>query len=382
MSIYTFKTIATMTEIEEYEDGWNHLALIQPYCEPMISGSWVIPYLKHCINEGDSWICFIALDENLQLAGIWPLIIKNYKCLGLTRVKLCSIYDDHTRFSDSLTKPGEGSVINEMFINEILRAYTHLYSIELIGLNQKSELRNTIHGLKDVFTYEETDAPAAFIDTKKPFNQYHNKLSKKFKGNLRNAMNRINKNGGYEVYCFNGSDVDEMRINSFMDIEGSGWKNKIGTSINSIYNIKQFYLAMIDGMKNNGWMELYFLKHNNIYITSLIAVRMGNTLSILKIGYLEEYGKYSPSHLLLQNIIEKAFNENEIDEINFVSNAEWIYTWETTEHNYYNQWIYPKKTLSYLFGYVNNKIKGYLLKKKIIKKILQIVKKRRVRSAQ
>jgi len=61
-------------------------------------------------------------------------------------------------------------------------------------------------------------------------------------------------------------------------------------------------------------------------IAAQFGIRTGTTLSLLKIGYNEQYARFSPGYLLLESILDKAV-DHDIKLLSLVTSPPWAQRW-------------------------------------------------------
>ena len=58
--------------------------------------------------------------------------------------------------------------------------------------------------------------------------------------------------------------------------------------------------------------------------------------------------------------IKRAFESNDTEEVNCLTNSEWNRNWNMTHRGYFNVTVWPKRPLPFLAGYCRKKSKNLL----------------------
>jgi CelD/BcsL family acetyltransferase involved in cellulose biosynthesis len=70
------------------------------------------------------------------------------------------------------------------------------------------------------------------------------------------------------------------------------------------------------------------------------CLRLGSTLYVLKIGYLEEHAALAPGNMLLERVIQSATEEAApIRSFNLISGARWHDDWKPVSESVWDLWL-------------------------------------------
>ena len=72
---------------------------------------------------------------------------------------------------------------------------------------------------------------------------------------------------------------------------------------------------------------------------------------IWKVGYNDAYSRYSPSTLLFERAIERAFQDPSCHEIDAITHIPWDDNWNVQLRHYYHVAWYPDSALAMLTGW-------------------------------
>lgn len=100
---------------------------------------------------------------------------------------------------------------------------------------------------------------------------------------------------------------------------------------------------MAGRLRQRGWLELAFLSGGGEDLAGLFAVRLGKTLTLWKIGFNPRVARFSPGNLLLSRVIETAFADPELSEVDLLADAAWLAHWRMPARDYFNLSVFPRR---------------------------------------
>lgn len=162
-------------------------------------------------------------------------------------------------------------------------------------------------------------------------------LSKKFRANLRNARNRLQAAGKLEFACHSGPWAVDRAFRIYVEVEASGWKarrdhGKSGYAAGGAMSLDAsklaFYRHLIRAFSQTGQARIYQLNVGGVTVATQIALVLQDVCYLLKTAYAEPYARLSPSHLLLERVIEHHTRRGDVSLINLISDYHWISSWQ------------------------------------------------------
>jgi CelD/BcsL family acetyltransferase involved in cellulose biosynthesis len=150
---------------------------------------------------------------------------------------------------------------------------------------------------------------------------YERSLDRHVVSETRRRRRRLTEQGEVAFEVEDGrARLDELLEEGFR-VEASGWKREAGTAIVSRAETQRFYTEVARFCAERGWLRLAFLRLNRRPLAFQFLLDYGDVVSQLKGGFDEEYRKYAPGTLLLQDVIARAF-ENETKSYEFLGAEE------------------------------------------------------------
>jgi hypothetical protein len=185
--------------------------------------------------------------------------------------------------------------------------------------------------------------------------RYQSSLSRNFRSNQRKAANKLLKLKEVKTVFVTGPDASSTQLSQFLPVEASGWKGRGGTAIQTSEDLTAFYTALTARLVEAGWLEWHFLQAEGRTIAANLAVRFNRSIIVWKLGYDERYRRYSPGGMLFQALLDRAFGDPDVDEIDLLTQASWYDLWRMQERSYYRiRFYHPRRFRSILLGLVPN----------------------------
>ena len=163
------------------------------------------------------------------------------------------------------------------------------------------------------------------------YEQVEAALDSKFRSNLRRRKRRLAEQGEVKYVLVDGKDAKafDIAMADFFEIEGSGWKGKGGTAIAQKPELVGFYTQIARDAAKRGALALGFLELNGKRIAAHLTLVQAGRSFLLKLGYDEAFGEFSPGQQLVSEAIRDACQRN-LREFDFLGPwMEWKADWET-----------------------------------------------------
>lgn len=316
---------------------------------------WVLSIAKN-LSPTTLGLAFLKIDGSLSM--VLPLC-------GSSGHKRCTHpAHDHLSLNDLLIEPALKQDEQKLLqaINAILEVSDRSWSDwQISNLPQSSALVSALAKIDDSLVKEDVQAHTTTIHTA-PLNTVGNWLVKqtrysasfdcssddcpptgKLKRNLRRLRKQINEEGELRVETATDDDALALAFEQFLLVEASGWKgsDENATAINADESLREFYRSLTKPESDGLHPEINLLWCNDECIAAQFGLRTNNCLSLLKIGYNENYARFSPGYLLLESVLEQT-NSRGIATLSLVTSPPWADRWHPDtipvwHINYYNQ---------------------------------------------
>lgn len=360
------EVITSLKGLVSIKDKWDNL---QERCEiniPFITYDWYYAWWRNFSPDSEFTIITIYEDETREnILAILPVYCKEKKNDGKKvlslwanthsfRTGLLCDYNNH-HVLDSLTS----YLSADMSWNVIYIPYL-VSGTETGRLLKQSLLRN---GLKYIIT-PGMSSPA--LELQGNWDEYFKKMSRSSRETLRRKTRKLleKSDGSVKVYHGMGNSNDEIintKLKECWQISSKTWKHAAGSSIAADAQRVAFYEEIANN--ENGWIVLAILYKKNMPIAFEYNLLHNSTLYNMKLGYDEEYKKYSPGIVLRLKMLEWAFNNPDVKYFDYMGNtADYKAMFSTYSVEHENIEIYAKGLKNDLYVLYKGSIYPFLVK--------------------
>lgn len=150
----------------------------------------------------------------------------------------------------------------------------------------------------------------------------------KLKRNLRRLRKQMLESDELRVEQVTEPAQLKTAFEHFLKIEASGWKGQglDATAISANPALIDFYTAMLTPSERGITPEINLLWSGEQCVAAQYGLRTGNCLSLLKIGYNEDFARFSPGYLLLESVLADAPGKG-IKTLSLVTSPPWADRW-------------------------------------------------------
>jgi len=301
------------------------------------------PHWFYCIAEhlltSQLNLCFVYIGEQLQM--VLPLC--NPTRLG----QLSHPEHDHLSLNDVLVHP---SLTND--VNKLLKAIelslnddnSNWWTCRVTNIPHHSSLMQSL--VASVSAKAQVDAPTLNLQTHCD-NRIQSWLFKKTRqsasfectgeqraphGKLRRNLRRLRKQmlecGQIRVDVIVEPGLLKDAYQHFLKIEASGWKGTgdKAPAIQANPELLAFYQSLLKPLTSGFDPQINLLWCGDVCVAAQFGIRTGACLSLLKIGYNEDYARFSPGYLLLESILNETPTQN-IKTLSLVTSPPWADRW-------------------------------------------------------
>jgi len=257
-------------------DDWNNLSESNP--NSVASSFFIFSQLSQLIMDNSEFIYAFAYHQNEMICAV-PLFKKTKKIVYVTIQVLQIVNHSHM---DIYVMSGQDNFTNE----ELLFSLEQALQTQLSGWDYFqghnwlfdnpiiSKFTNHLYAngagyykLNDVISIDEI-------------------VSRKLLKNIRRHQRKMIANEAVlDIKTFSDLSNVDTAYKLFLDLENSGWKKKINTSIKSTANLERFYNSMWSefALMNKTYEFLLYLNHEPI--AGALAFKHKNNIYLHKIAY-------------------------------------------------------------------------------------------------
>jgi CelD/BcsL family acetyltransferase involved in cellulose biosynthesis len=155
------------------------------------------------------------------------------------------------------------------------------------------------------------------------------RLSRGWQKTLKKKLARLETLGPIQLQIAT-SPIDQAQgYGEFLQLEASGWKGDGGTRTSLLHDPPQreLYAALIATSGEPLETAIALLRQNGKTIAAGICLRMGDTLSLMKIAHDEHLQEHSPGNLLIYMLARQLRNDRQIQHLSLVTGLDWHAIW-------------------------------------------------------
>lgn len=332
---------------------WNALAAKTPQAQPSLSHAWVDAFAYALMPEDGDLRCVLALYGDI-LAGVLPLVVRENRSWPITTQSLSTPYHEHSAFGDLLVEARWASdVVPALLAGACSITGVRLREMALRGIAHDSPTTTILTAKPTrIALISSHRSWGSYLPVKGTWRDHRGTLSGNFRANLRKAHNRLLEPGmsRFRFDWLTAERATAQHLDSFLQLEASGWKGRAGSAIEQNGRLRCFYKKLAENTSRLGWLEWHFMSLDEKPIAAHLAIRLGRSLCLIKIAYDESHARLSPGNLLFEATAERSFERDDLDEINCLTDMAWHRGWNMARREYIDARFYPHTVFALGFG--------------------------------
>lgn len=295
----SLEVIASRTRFEEIRAPWNDLATSNVF----LTWDWLDCWWEHFAAGGELRVH--AIWDQLGLVGGIALAQNGRHGWALAN-KETDLFRPVARGADEMAL-----VLEHMAAGPWSRLSLPAVPVER-GMAERMAGALRAHGwLVD----EDFRERCPIIDTSLSLEDYRHRLSSNARRQLSKARRRLEREGAIELRAVEQLDPG-ARLEELMDecfrLEAAGWKGAAGSAVASDPRLVAFWKTLLERFHRAGSLRVSQLRLEGALLAFCLDVLHQNRLYSLKTSYDENFGYFSPGHVLRIAMIEASI-EHGID---------------------------------------------------------------------
>jgi len=130
---------------------------------------------------------------------------------------------------------------------------------------------------------------------------FQNALSNSSRKKLRQRRRRLSEKGVLTSEIISDPNAIPKAIDEFFSLEASGWKGRHGTALHCSDADAAFFRTGFAALAQHGCASIHSLRLDKRLISMQLVVRAGHAAFTWKTAYDEDFSKFSPGKLLLED---------------------------------------------------------------------------------
>ncbi len=218
-----------------------------------------------------------------------------------------------------------------------------LWLLRLGASPEESPLWRQLPQLSPLSCYVDKSAVVSIFDCSRSFEEFQSRLPAKFLKDLRRRKRRLSEREGVSfttITSLEAGFTDAYR--TFLEVEASGWKGERGERsalLCAPRKVAYFETLGASIRSPSDHCVITLLHAEGRCIAASFSIRTGTLFSFIKIGYDENYDKFSPGSLLTERMIEDCCQDPDVEWLDMASEAQWALRWQPNRVQLQRCWV-------------------------------------------
>jgi CelD/BcsL family acetyltransferase involved in cellulose biosynthesis len=154
---------------------------------------------------------------------------------------------------------------------------------------------------------ERTILRSPYVVTSGGWGEYWSARSPNLRKSVNRCRNRLEDRGPVKLEVSDGRGGLERLLEEGFHLEGSGWKERAGTAINSRPETRRFYERIAAWAAQAGLLRLAFLRAGDRRVAFNLTLETDSHHYLLKLGHDMDFHRAGPGTVLASEMIARAF---------------------------------------------------------------------------
>lgn len=288
-------------DLEDLAPAWRALSAEGECEEPFFQPEWFAAFAKAFSREKDPYL-LTTWDAQGSLSSILPLVESDVFFHGIPARTLRSLSNIHSCRFDMIHR-GKDSSDQADSTWASLKHCAEWDVLEALDVPSGGAFEEIARFAKTdgflVGTWPTRKSPFLSLsgNTDNPLQDCHR--SKRLASDLKGKRKKLDKEGAVSFEL----DTGGHRVDEFFALEASGWKGRNGSAIALDPSLVHFYKEIARSTAERGYFRMYSLLLEGKPIAMHFGFYMGNSYFLPKIAFDEQFGKFSPGHILMQYVL-------------------------------------------------------------------------------
>lgn len=288
------------------EKAWDRLIRDEFDGHPFFRHFWFANYYRAFFSSVPLYV-LTAHDSDGTVIGAMPMVLWRRRLAGVPLKEARLLAGDHSHVNRVLVPSGREEVLREFLEWLFGEGVDVVYLEDLPEAFPDADWIREFCSRRRLALDVRSVRRSPFIPTTGSFTDYRKTLSKKFRELLNNRLNRINREGGFEIITFSEVSSYERMIGDVAAIAGGSWQGAEGSGLFSGASNDLFYRSLLRHALENRYGRVYILYFEGRPAAFEFHVSHGTTEYCLKSEYVQAFEKVSPGGVLDLELVKRAF---------------------------------------------------------------------------
>lgn len=313
MAPLQLKTLTSIGEIRAVADAWDRLwnrsDVSLPTARAELTAQWLEHFAPHAA------IRVLVVERGEELAAVLPLVAWRYR--GVLNVG--SLTGNVWSFNGELlvdsapdhVSADRASADQTAVFDLLARAVAELVPWPLVWFDmiptETPRWQRLLAAVRQQGCLTEVHPryQIGLAELNGDFASFEAQRSKNLRRELGKGMRRLEREGPVDVKIHSPQDPDEVEtlLRRAFDVERQSWKEESGETVLDVPGMFDFFLRQARQLAAWGYLRLAFLEHRGAPIAFELGWTAKGVYHSMKVGYLSDYGRFSPGHLLRRGVL-------------------------------------------------------------------------------
>jgi CelD/BcsL family acetyltransferase involved in cellulose biosynthesis len=287
---------SVLPALGEHAADWNRLAVERG--SPFLTHEWLSSWFR-AFGRGDpAWLVLTGADGRLRAGALFDRTSPR---------QVAAAANVHSGDWDVLASDADA-------LTEAWEAVAGMGArrIAVGGLPQSGDTATTASAALASAGYRTVTTLGPFspsLELPSSWDQLFASVSSNLRKTVARKRRALEREGTLSLRLSTGGPRLEADLDAFLKVEASGWKTRAGTAILSREKTQCLYREFAHAAAGQGWLRLYLLELDGVPLAADYGCVIGGRGLLLKTGFDEAYGRYSPGVVLRADVLRASIEE-------------------------------------------------------------------------
>lgn len=324
----TVETVSTAHELEELGGAWESLLDNVPGTTLFQSHAFACTWWAH-FGAGRKLRVQTVRDGG-ELLGVAPLVLGRESYNGLPVQMLSFMANKHTSRSDIMARAGSESAVAETLVSYWVTNHGEWDVLRLTHIPARGGTLERLMPLLQKVGLEafgpEPTRELVELTTGMTWEEYETAMGRKFRSNVRNAFNRIQKDTALRFETHRTAEEVGGSMRQLFDLQQRSWKEDDHDA--GLDDADQAYtIALARRIAATGGFRNWFLMDGDKAIAAVHGLVYRDALYFFHVFYDQAYAHLSPGRALVARALMDMFADPHIRRVDFNGESGFIRQW-------------------------------------------------------
>ncbi len=308
-------SIEEVNDVEDFRtlrESWNALLQESSDNNIFLTWEWLFNWWRH--YGSDKKLRILLIKESDKIIGIAPFMEKRYREGFITVGVIENLCSENCDYSGIILtdKKHESVALLMDYLAKIIKDGNLIARMYHIPENSTflTILREQYPSLsKSLFLHEKVITSCPYINLPATWEEYLHTLSKKRRGNLRRAMQSLQKDHEVEFKRYTAGDDLQNQLQVLFKLHQKRWQGKNIISKFTTPEAREFYMDVSQAFNKNNWLSFSSLNVDGKTVSMLWGFKYRNTWCDMTPAFDPDYSRYSVGNLHILKIIEESIQD-------------------------------------------------------------------------